>query len=179
MVDTADKGDSDDVGEELRCLAQRIREAAVSLGAQPKGAAAAQVSLTQWERYLRGAASPAFLAIARFARAAGVDLNWLAYGSGPKHRAPGLAESVDAHLRTAVDRLESQRSLPQGELDESLLQTAIEAVEMHLAERGRALPSARKAALIAILYAGARQPDVGAAKAIDPVAARRLFRLIE
>ena len=157
----------------------RLKDAVRRRGTQAEVSANAQVPLRTLQSWVNGRATPSIEDAAKVAQVVGVSLDWLAYGENNASSPPALEDAVDKHIATAIDRMETHRAVPQDALDESLLQTAIEAVEMHLAERGKALAPARKSALISMLYAGARQPDPGSAKAIDPVAARRLFRLIE
>lgn len=114
------------------------------------------------------------MAIVKFAKAALINLNWLAYNEGPM-RASG--DPASEHLRTAVDRLEAQRAVPHGKLDEELLQRALEAVEEHLAESHQTLAPAKKAALVAILYSGAQHPAEGEPKTVELETVRRLIRL--
>lgn len=108
---------------------------------------------------MTGDREPGFMSIARFARAAGVSLDWLAYGR-----------------EGAV-------------FDEALLVEVIIGVELYLADVKLSVPptSKRKARLIAYLYgellrdaaaAAAAAGDDQIAPVVDPEKIRRLFDLL-
>lgn len=60
----------------------RLRHVADQLGNRKVAAKAANVSLDQLTRYLRGENQPAFSAMAGLCKAAGIRLDWLAKGEG-------------------------------------------------------------------------------------------------
>lgn len=128
--------------------------------------------------YERGHSQPDVEFLLRFSNVTGaslaalIELRLCAAGA---RLAP--ADPASEHLRTAVDRLEAARGEPQGTLDEDPLQTAIAAVEEHLAERRKTLVPEKKAAVIAHLYSRAAQPAPGERKFIDPGAVRSAVHL--
>lgn len=61
---------------------ERLRHVADRLGNRKVAAKAANISLDQLTRYLRGENQPAFSAMAGLCRAAGIRLDWLAKGEG-------------------------------------------------------------------------------------------------
>lgn len=108
----------------------------------------AGVSVAQWQFYLAGKNKPAFSTIARFARAAGVSLAWLAYG--------------EEHGSSAID--------------EELLGEIVDVIEEECARRGARPPAKRYAQLVAYCYREAAAVE-GIARP-DAAAIRRAFRLV-
>ncbi|WP_156428788.1 hypothetical protein [Magnetospirillum sp. XM-1] len=81
-----------------------------------------------------GHARPSFLALAQLAVAAGVSLDWIAFGVEPQAQPAAAPDQAIA-------------------IDEELLEAAIVGVDEFIAERGLSIPSDRRAALVATIYA--------------------------
>ena len=109
----------------LIAIAERLKQASKRFGRGADSAAAAEISLPTWERYLNGRVEPYFLPIACFAAAAGVSLDWVAYGR--------IVQAIND--RRLID--------------------AIAAVEARLEKARKKLDPEDKAILIVDLYTGA------------------------
>lgn len=112
-------GYDEELGTRLKWIVDRI-------GTQKKAGAVAQVKPEMIAKYISGRAKPSFYAIKSLASAAGVSLDWLAYGD-----------------------TESSYS---GTIDEEVLLAAIQAVEGDLHERGETMSPNDKSRLIYLLY---------------------------
>ncbi len=84
---------------------ERLRHVADCLGNRKNAAKAANVSLDQLTRYLRGENQPAFSAMAGLCRAANIRLDWLAKGEGfPKNQDETLT-NIDHRRLTSIPML--------------------------------------------------------------------------
>lgn len=110
-------------------LGTRLKWTVDRIGTQKKAGSIAQVKPEMIAKYISGRAKPSFYAIKSLAAAAGVSLDWLAFGEGHK------PESM---------RVDS--------LDEEVLLAAIQAVEADLHDRGEMMPPSDKSRLIYLLY---------------------------
>ncbi len=80
----------------------RLRHVADLLGNRKVAAKAANVSLDQLTRYLRGENQPAFSAMAGLCEAAGIRLDWLAKGQGLERIEDESLTNLDHHRLTSV-----------------------------------------------------------------------------
>lgn len=84
---------SDPVRDELRPLAGRVREAVELAGTQIEVAKRLGISPTALKRYISGRAEPQAGVVASLASLAGVTIEWLLTGVGPKVLAESIAVS--------------------------------------------------------------------------------------
>ena len=110
------------------------------IGTRKAAAAAAGISDDQLTNYAKGRAKPPFSVMAALCAEAGVSLDWLATGEGPKE-APGLAEGAGPH-----------NQVPAGAIDYDLLAGTVQALEEVLAKRGLLLPPDKKGQAVSLLY---------------------------
>jgi transcriptional regulator with XRE-family HTH domain len=105
------------------CLAERLREIRAELYGERGGSEMARrlgVPVRTWYNYEAGVTVPAEVLL-RFMELTHVEPSWLLHGEGPRYRAagpepitppdataPAQATSVEALLRTALERLEQQ-----------------------------------------------------------------------
>lgn len=79
------------------------------IGGRPAAAAAAGVSEPMLRRYIRGDSKPTFEVVVNLAGAAGVELSWVATGTGPMRKGEGVPEaapnSVEASPCVCLDTL--------------------------------------------------------------------------
>ena len=102
----------------IKGLEQRIDEACRLIGDRAAAATAAGVSEDMLRRYIRGDSKPGFEVVVNLARAACLDLNWLAYGEescAVRGQARTLPSVVDT-LGQPVD-LEEFVFIPRYEID--------------------------------------------------------------
>lgn len=127
-------------------LGERIAELAGLLGTRKKAAEIAGISTDQLARYIGTQSQPTFTPIARMAERAGVRLDWVWSGAGPKYLHAAKEDSGDYGLT-----------------DTHLLEQAVAAVEAALADVEHRLPPERKAELITAIYTlfgeTGKQPD--------------------
>jgi|GEM_PF-1703904 len=103
------------VGIRLRAIERR-------LGGRERAAAAAGVGVSTLASWVAGSADPKFSKVAALARAAGVSLDWLAYGEGgearsqPPHAANDLNEQLLLDIIAVAEEVWSLAGLsPQPE----------------------------------------------------------------
>ncbi|WP_303908670.1 helix-turn-helix domain-containing protein [Thiohalomonas denitrificans] len=132
----ADRDDQNRIGDPIRLegIGSRIAAAADALGSRKNASAVARISSDTLRRWIAGEVSPSFDAIARLAVAAGVSLDWLATGIGPK---VADAEPTEHQL---------------GRVDRQRLYDVVETIEEVLTDRGLHLKPAKKAELILLVY---------------------------
>ncbi|MBO6808422.1 helix-turn-helix transcriptional regulator [Thalassospira sp.] len=107
-------------------LGTRLKWIVGRIGTQKRAGEIAQVKPEMIAKYISGRAKPSFYAIMSLASAAGVSLDWLAYGT------------------TAA--------LQANSIDEEVLLASIQAVENDLHERGETMQPDDKSRLIYLLY---------------------------
>ena len=83
-------------------LGERLSLAVARIGTQKEAAAVAGVTDEQIGRWKRGQAKPAFYGIVALAKAAGVSLDWLATGEGPREDRPRPTQSREKAVDTAT-----------------------------------------------------------------------------
>jgi transcriptional regulator with XRE-family HTH domain len=103
-------------------------------------AAIAGVDAEQLGRYVKARNKPSFDAIQRLASASGVSLEWLATGRGAM-----LLEDRENRQQDAAPSSTTA-------LDEAVLASVVEALELFLARRRLSIEPARKADLVIGLY---------------------------
>lgn len=120
-------GSRTDLGTRLRELEKRFRNRA-------EAASAAGVARSTFQNWVEGKSDPSFEGLARCAVAAGVSLDWLAYGS---------ASNAEEHMH---------KESVQSPIDNELLEIIIDVLDKELRRRTVSLKADRKAFLISELY---------------------------
>lgn len=118
---------------DLEALAERLTKACAQMGAKREAARVMGVSEDMVHRYCRAETKPPFLPLAALARAAGVRLDWLAYGEG------AMLQGEEA-------------GAPALALDVRLLVDVVETLEATLRALDLDLPPDTKARAVPLLY---------------------------
>lgn len=96
---------SDPVRDELRPLAGRVREAVELAGTQIEVAKRLGISPTALKRYISGRAEPQAGVVASLASLAGVTIEWLLTGVGPKVLAVSREREAQSYEVAAKERI--------------------------------------------------------------------------
>ncbi|MCR9218994.1 MAG: helix-turn-helix transcriptional regulator [Alphaproteobacteria bacterium] len=118
---------------DLEALAERLSRACAQIGTKRQAAQVMGVSEDMVHRYCRAETKPPFLPLATLARAAGVRLDWLAYGEG------AMLQGEEA-------------GAPALALDVRLLVDVVETLEATLRALDLDLPPDTKARAVPLLY---------------------------
>jgi transcriptional regulator with XRE-family HTH domain len=128
-------------------LGTRIDAISQQLGTREYAASIAEVSVDQLVAYIKGRNKPAFLPLARLAQSAGVSLDWLATGEGPKYpQARGSPDSIIEEESASYHRFEMRLEW---------IRKAVKAVQM----MGKNAPDEQKAEAVARVYERLVQTD--------------------
>lgn len=85
--------------DDAKAFAERIAQVTSTFPSQRKAAMAAGISTTAFQHWLSGERNPGVLNVSRFAKAAGVSMDWLMYGIEPRE----LRSSDERRLSALVE----------------------------------------------------------------------------